>query len=155
MNVKSLSFILVTSIFEENVFFFRDMFFWCHLISIGDFKSFYNFKVTHTKISMLDTSYGFNNLLKEVRLFSPRDTNTTPASKKSSSRISMPARKSAEKSKDLSDPSVLTTHPQKNVPLHCPLWLLPGVPVGSGHLLPFLNIFKLCRSQEDGGEPYR
>jgi hypothetical protein len=31
---------------------------------------------------MLDTSYGFNNLLKEVPLSSPRDINTSPALKK-------------------------------------------------------------------------
>ena len=54
---------------------------------------------------MLDTSYGFNNLLKEVRSPSSylRATNTTPASKKSSSKISMPANKSVPKSNDPSD----------------------------------------------------
>ena len=54
---------------------------------------------------MLDTSYGFNNLLKEVCSPSSylRATNTTPALKKSSSKISMPANKSVPKSNDLSD----------------------------------------------------
>ena len=63
---------------------------------------------------MLDTSYGFNNLLKEVSLTTFRDTNTSPASKKLSSRTSMPAKRSAPKLKDRSDPSVSTHHPQKN-----------------------------------------
>ncbi len=54
---------------------------------------------------MLDTSYGFNNLLKEVCSSSSflRATNTTPALKKSSSKISMHANKSVPKSNDLSD----------------------------------------------------
>lgn len=51
---------------------------------------------------MLDTSYGFNNLLKEVKLYSLwfRDTNTSVDLKKSSWKILMHANKSVLKSKD-------------------------------------------------------
>ena len=58
---------------------------------------------------MLDTSYGFNNLLKEVVSVTFRGTNISPVFKKSSSRTSMPAKKSAPKSKGPSAPSVITT----------------------------------------------
>lgn len=47
---------------------------------------------------MLDTSYGFNNLLKEVCISTFRDISTSLALKKLYSRTSMPARKSAPKS---------------------------------------------------------
>lgn len=51
---------------------------------------------------MLDTSYGFNNLLKEVKLHLMwfRDTNTSLDLKKSSWKISMLANKSVPKLKD-------------------------------------------------------
>jgi len=62
---------------------------------------------------MLDTSYGFNNLLKEVCSHSFRDINTSPVSKKLSSKTSMPAKRSAPKLKDLSDPSVSSQYQQK------------------------------------------
>lgn len=55
---------------------------------------------------MLDTSYGFNNLLKEVPLSPSRDTNTSPDLKKSSSKTSTPARKSVPKSSAPTAPSV-------------------------------------------------
>lgn len=55
---------------------------------------------------MLDTSYGFNNLLKEVSISTFRATSTSLASKKLYSRTSMPAKKSAPKSNALSDPMV-------------------------------------------------
>jgi hypothetical protein len=61
---------------------------------------------------MLDTSYGFNNLLKEVPPIPLRDTNTSQGSKKSFLRTSMPARRSVPKSKDHSDPSVRLKHLQ-------------------------------------------
>ena len=56
---------------------------------------------------MLDTSYGFNNLLKEVPRLTSRDTNTSLASKKSSSRTSMLAKTSVPKSRGHLDPSVI------------------------------------------------
>lgn len=62
---------------------------------------------------MLDTSYGFNNLLKEVPSLSFRDINTSRVSKKLFSRISVPVKRSAPKSKDHSDLSVSTQHLRK------------------------------------------
>ena len=47
---------------------------------------------------MLDNSYGFNNLLKEVHLSTFRDTSTSPVSKKLYSGTSTPAKKSPPKS---------------------------------------------------------
>lgn len=67
---------------------------------------------------MLDTSYGFNNLLKEVTPISHRDTNISQDSKKSSSKTSTHAKKSAAKSKGLSDPSVRHTLNQKDQQRH-------------------------------------
>lgn len=61
---------------------------------------------------MLDTSYGFNNLLKEVPSVPLRDTNTSQDSRKSFSKTSMPARRSVPKSRDLLDPSVRLQHLQ-------------------------------------------
>lgn len=55
---------------------------------------------------MLDTSYGFNNLLKEVHISTFRDTNTSPVLKKLYSRTSMRAKKSPPKSNAHSDPMV-------------------------------------------------
>lgn len=66
---------------------------------------------------MLDTSYGFNNLLKEVLLPPLRDTNTSPDSKKSSSKTSMPARTSAPKSSAPSVPLVTPLHSQNASPV--------------------------------------
>jgi hypothetical protein len=59
---------------------------------------------------MLDTSYGFNNLLKEVTLHIFRDINTSLVSKKLSSRTSMLVKKSPPKLNDLLDLSVLALH---------------------------------------------
>ena len=59
---------------------------------------------------MLDTSYGFNNLLKEVPNLSLRDINTSVDSMKLSSETSLPAKRSALKSKDPLDPSVRKQH---------------------------------------------
>ena len=50
---------------------------------------------------MLDTSYGFNNLLKEVHISTFRDTNTSQVSKKLYSGTSMRAKKSPPKSNAL------------------------------------------------------
>ena len=55
---------------------------------------------------MLDTSYGFNNLLKEVTILLSRDTNTSQASNKSYSRTSQPVNKSVPRSKDHMVPMV-------------------------------------------------
>ena len=49
---------------------------------------------------MLDTSYGFNNLLKEVTILLSRDTNTSQASNKLFLKTLQLANKSALKSKD-------------------------------------------------------
>jgi len=67
---------------------------------------------------MLDTSYGFNNLLKEVLRGRPRDINTSQDLKKLSSRTSTPAKKSAPKSKDPSDPSVIPSYRQNDQKVH-------------------------------------
>lgn len=74
---------------------------------------------------MLDTSYGFNNLLKEVTHSPLRDTNISLVSKKSSSKTSTPAKKYAPKSKDLSVPSVTLPYTSKLYPL----FLLPSASV--------------------------
>lgn len=51
---------------------------------------------------MLDTSYGFNNLLKEVPLLTySRDISTSQASKKLYSKTLTPVKKLAPKSSDL------------------------------------------------------
>lgn len=62
---------------------------------------------------MLDTSYGFNNLLKEVSIHSLRDINTSQDSKKSFSKTLMLAKKLAQRSKDLLVLSVSTLTLQK------------------------------------------
>lgn len=58
---------------------------------------------------MLDTSYGFNNLLKEVPFSRFRATSTSLGLKKLYSRTSMPARKSPPKSNAHLDPMVTFT----------------------------------------------
>jgi hypothetical protein len=57
---------------------------------------------------MLDTSSGFNNLLKEVTKIPSRDTNISQDSKKLYSKTSLPAKKSALRSRGLWDPSVIS-----------------------------------------------
>jgi len=64
---------------------------------------------------MIDSSYGFNNLLKEVSLTLLRVTNTFQGLIRSSSRTSLPAKISAPRSKGHSDPSVTFTHPQRTL----------------------------------------
>ena len=124
--------------------------------TFGEFKSFYNFTYNSHQINlMLDTSYGFNNLLKEVSNIWPRDINTSPDLRKSSSRTLPPAKKSAPKSKGHLDPSV---SPSTGKMLRGVVSYFYGIKSTGTALmtfLPFLNIFKLCRSQENGGQPYR
>lgn len=63
---------------------------------------------------MLDTSYGFNNLLKEVQYTLLRDTNISQASNKSFLKISLHAKTSVPRSKDHWDPLVSQTSMQKS-----------------------------------------
>lgn len=104
---------------------------------------------------MLDTSQGFNNLLKEVHTSSLRATNTSLDFRKSFSRTSTPARKSAPRSSALSDPMVNSHTRQNDVGITCNLCgyfqVVPVLPC----ILPFLKLFKLLRSQKNGRQPHR
>ena len=104
---------------------------------------------------MLDTSYGFNNLLKEVRVTRARDINTSPDLRKSSSRTSAPARRSAPKSKGHLDPLVSRRTGKMVRGVFSSFEGVRGTGMALMTFLPFLNIFKLCRPQENGGQPYR